>query len=91
MMSASEARNKTNELLKADEAKRMEDLRAWVEEHCGKAIKEAVEERRFAAIVNVPDKHNTSDVAADLRDNGYSVNICWGTPTNQITISWRKN
>ena len=91
MMNANEARNKTNELLKIDEAKRVEELCAWIEKHCGKAIEEAVEERRFAAVVNVPGKYNVSDVAAELRDKGYSVNICWGNPTNQITISWRKS
>ena len=91
MMNANEARIKTNELLKADDNKRMEDLRAWVEETCGKAIEEAVEARRFEVVVDVPNKHNTSDVASELRDKGFVINICWGNPTNRITISWRKN
>ena len=90
MMNANEARNKTNELLKADENKRMEDLRAWVEETCGAEIEKAVEARKFEVVVEVPSKHNTSDVASELRDKGFIINICWGNPVNRITIGWRK-
>lgn len=91
MMNVNEARNKTNELLKADENKRMEELRAWVEETCGKAIEEAVEARKFEAVVDVPNKYNTSDVADELRGKGFVVSICWCNPINRITISWRKS
>lgn len=88
MMNANEARNRTNELLKADETKRMEDLRAWVEECCGKAIEEAVEARKSTVVVDVPCKHNTYDVESELRGKGFKINVCWGNPTNRITISW---
>lgn len=91
MMNANEARNKTNELLKADENKRIADLRTWVEETCGKAIEEAVEARKFEAVVDVPPKHNTSDVVTELRDKGFVVSVCWGNPINRITIGWRKS
>ena len=91
MMNANEARNKTNELLKADEAKRMEALRAWIEETCGKAIEEAIEARKFETVVQVPDEHNISDVANELRNKHYTANICWSGSIDKITISWRKS
>ena len=90
-MNANEARNKTNELLKADEAKRMEALRVWVEETCGKAIEEAIEARKFETVVKVPDEHNISDVANELRNKHYTADICWSGSIDKITISWRKN
>lgn len=91
MINANEARNKTNELLKADYTKRMENLRAWVKCHCGKAIEEAIEARKFETIVEVPNKHSISDVATELHEKGFVTSICWGNPINRITISWRKN
>ena len=91
MMNADEARNKTNELLKADEAKRMEALRAWIEETCGKAIKEAIEARKFETVVQVPDEHNISTVARELRNKRYTADICWSGSIDKITISWKKS
>ena len=91
MMNANEARNKTNELLKIDENKRMESLHAWVEETCGAEIEKAVEARKFETVVEIPSKHNTSDVASELRDKGFAINICWSSPVNRITIGWRKS
>ena len=91
MMNANEARNKTNELLKADEAKRMKALRVWVEETCGKAIEEAIEARKFETVVKVPDEHSIIDVANELRNKHYTADICWSGSIDKITIGWRKN
>ena len=88
MMNANEARNKVNELLKTNKSKRMEDLRAWVEEICGKAIEKAVEAHKFNAVVEVPNKHNIYDVAAELRDRDFVVSVYLDNPTNRILISW---
>ena len=92
MMDANEARNKTNKLLKADEAKRAENLRAWVEEICGAEIEKAVKAHKFETVVVVPNKHNIVDVASELRNKGFTVNIhkykSWGGSINQITINW---
>lgn len=91
MINANEARNKTNELLKTDYNKRMENLRVWVERHCGEAIEEAIEARKFETVIEVPSTHSVSDVATVLHEKGFITNICWGNPTNRVTISWRKN
>ena len=91
MMNANEARNKTNELLKADEDKKMEVLQAWIEETCGKAIEEAIEARKFETVVQVPDEYNISAVARELRNKHYTAEICWSGSIDKITISWRKS
>lgn len=91
MINANEARNKTNELLKADYNKRMENLRVWVERHCDKAIKEAIEARKFETNIEVPNRHNIFDVATELHEKGFTTSICRSNQINRITISWRKN
>ena len=91
MMNANEARNKTIANKGADENKRVEALRNWVEETCGKAVEEAVEARKFEVSVEIPRIHDASDVATELRAMDYSVHIKWGNPNNAVLISWQKN
>ena len=90
MMNANEARAKTTENLNLDEAKRMESLRAWVEETCGNAIDKAVEARKFQTCVEVPRTHDADDVATVLRKKGYMVSLSWGANGTQIAIDWRR-
>lgn len=94
MINADEARNKTNELLKMGETKRMENLRTWVEETCDKEIKKAVVACEFETVVEVPNKHNIIDVVSELRNKGYTVKVykykTWGGSINKIKISWKK-
>ncbi len=87
MISAFEAREKTDLLIAFDEAKRLEEAKNFCETICDATIREAVEKRHFNVVVTIPMDINPIYVEKYLKLNKYNTEI--QVSTHSILIKWR--